>query len=406
MLQDIIFVYQFQRKRVCWNITTKCNQNCKYCHRFLGINDLTYEENKKILNNLIEDGVNNITWTGGEALLYPNLKELLKIAQENGIKNKLITNGMVLAQNENMREILDYLDSLTLSLDTINDDTNEELGRGRNHFEEVKTILNYVKNKNLKVNINTVVSKKNINEMQQLGEFLKNYNISKWKFFKFMPLRETAEKNKNQFAITDAEFEQTKNVFKHFGNIGETDFRQEKDMEDKYTLLIANGDIIKTEHGVDVKKGNALYQNPVEFMYELEENRMKKIKILIAHNNEQIRNKIADTIKGLDYVELVGTTADGQETYNKIIEAKPEVVFAKMNLDNMDSMEIMRKSKENLKDDVPIFNIITSDNVSDDYMKTAYNLMGRNLNTFVLEPINNMEIDNIMQGYKELKENA
>ena len=395
-----------QKKRVCWNITTKCNQNCKYCHRFLGINDLTYEENKEILNNLIKDGVNNITWTGGEALLYPNLKELLKISQENGIKNKLITNGMVLAQNENMREILDYLDSLTLSLDTINDDTNEELGRGRNHFEDVKVILDYVKDKNLKVNINTVVSKKNINEMEQLGEFLNNYNISKWKFFKFMPLRETAEKNKNEFAITDAEFEQTKNVFRHFGNIGETDFRQEKDMEDKYTLLIANGDIIKTEHGVDVKKGNALYQNPVEFMYELEEDRMKKIKILIAHNNEEIRNKIADTIKDLDYVELVGTATEGKETYNKIIESKPEVVFAKMNLDNMDSMEIMRKSKESLKDNVPIFNIITSDNVSDEYMKTAYNLMGRNLNTFVSEPINNMEIDNIMQGYKELKENA
>lgn len=395
-----------QKKRVCWNITTKCNQNCKYCHRFLGINDLTYEENKEILNNLIKDGVNNITWTGGEALLYPNLKELLKISQENGIKNKLITNGMVLAQNENMREILDYLDSLTLSLDTINDDTNEELGRGKNHFEEVKTILDYVKGKSLKVNINTVVSKKNINEMEQLGEFLNNYNISKWKFFKFMPLRETAEKNKDEFAITDAEFEKTKNVFRNFGNIGKTDFRQEKDMEDKYTLLIANGDIIKTEHGVDVKKGNALYQNPVEFMYELEENRMKKIKILIAHNNEEIRNKIADTIKGLDYVELVDTATDGKETYNKIIESKPEMVFAKMNLDNMDSMEIMRKSKESLKDNVPIFNIITSDNVSDEYMKTAYNLMGRNLNTFVSEPINNMEIDNIMQGYKELKENA
>lgn len=395
-----------QKKRVCWNITTKCNQNCKYCHRFLGVNDLTYEENKKILNNLIKDGVNNITWTGGEALLYPNLKELLKISQENGIKNKLITNGMVLAQNENMREILGYLDSLTLSLDTINDDTNEELGRGRNHFEEVKTILDYVKGKSLKININTVVSKKNINEMEQLGEFLNNYNISKWKFFKFMPLRETAEKNKDEFAITDAEFEQTKNVFKNFGNIGETDFRQEKDMEDKYTLLIANGDIIKTEHGVDVKKGNALYQNPVEFMYELEENRMKKIKILIAHNNEEIRNKIADTIKDLDYVELVGTAVDGKETYNKIIESKPEVVFAKMNLDNMDSMEIMRKSKESLKENVPIFNIITNDNVSDEYMKTAYNLMGRNLNTFVSEPINNIEIDNIMQGYKELKENA
>lgn len=395
-----------EKKRVCWNITTKCNQNCKYCHRFLGIKDLSYEENKKILNNLIKDGVNNITWTGGEALLYPNLKSLLEISKENGIKNKLITNGMVLAQNENMREILDYLDSLTLSLDTINDNTNEELGRGRNHFEDVKIILDYVKDKDLKVNINTVVSRKNINEMEELGEFLNNYNINKWKFFKFMPLRETAEKNKNEFEITDAEFEQTKNVFKHFGNIGETDFRQEKDMEDKYTLLIANGDIIKTENGVDVKKGNALYQNPVEFMYELKENKMKKIKTLIAHTNEETRKNIVDKIKSLEYVELVGITIDGEETYNKIIELKPEVVFAKINLENMDSMEIMRKSKEVLKDNVPIFNIITNDNVSEDYMKTAYNLMGKSLNTFISEPINNVEIDNIMQGYKELKENA
>ncbi len=133
---------------------------------------------------------------------------------------------------------------------------------------------------------------------------------------------------------------------------------------------------------------------------------MKKIKTLVAHNNEDVRNKIVDAIKELDYAELVGTAVDGKETYSKIIERKPEVVFAKMNFDNMDSMEIMRKSKENLKDNTPIFNIITNNSVSDEYMKTAYNLMGRNLNTFVAEPINNMEIDNIMKGYKELKENT
>ena len=37
-------------------------------------------------------------------------------------------------------------------------------------------------------------------------------------------------------------------------------------MEEKYTLLVANGDIIKTENGKDVKKGNALYQNVINFM--------------------------------------------------------------------------------------------------------------------------------------------
>lgn len=227
---------------------------------------MCYEENEKILDNLIKDGITDITWTGGEALLYPNLIGLLKRAKQSGINNKLITNGMLLAQNDEIKEICNYLDSLTLSIDSTNNETNAELGREINHYDNIKTILDYVKDKELKLNINTVVSKKNINQLDELGNFLNKYNISSWRVFQFMPLRETAEKNKEQFEISDAEFESKKGVFQKFENIGRVDYRQEQDMEDKYVLLVANGDIVKTENGKDVKKGNALFQNLMDFM--------------------------------------------------------------------------------------------------------------------------------------------
>lgn len=95
-----------QNQEVCWNITAKCNQSCKYCHRFLNIDDLEYEKNKKILMKMIEEGIKEITWTGGEALLYPRIIELLKIAKQHGIKSKLITNRYYISRKrKNERSI-------------------------------------------------------------------------------------------------------------------------------------------------------------------------------------------------------------------------------------------------------------------------------------------------------------
>ena len=132
---------------------------------------------------------------------------------------------------------------------------------------------------------------------------------------------------------------------------------------------------------------------------------MGKIRTLIAHNDQNVTNNILNTMKNLDYVEVVGTANNGKEAYNKIVELKPEVVFAKIDMEHMNGIEIIKKSKEDLKDNVPIFNFITAKNVSDEYMKEAYNIIGRNLNSFVTEPVNNKEIDNIMKNYKQFKEN-
>ncbi len=118
------------------------------------------------------------------------------------------------------------MDSLTLSLDSVNNEINTELGRGKEHYNNIKTILEYVKDKEIKLNINTVVNKKNIEQLDELGNFLNKYKINSWRVFKFMPLRETAQKNREQFEISNEEFESKKNIFKNFENIGRVDYRQ------------------------------------------------------------------------------------------------------------------------------------------------------------------------------------
>lgn len=255
-----------QKKEICWNITTRCNQGCRYCHRFLNINDLTFNKNEKILNNLINDGVTDITWTGGEALIYENIEELIKIAYKNGIRNKLITNGKILANSD--MQVLNYLDSLTLSLDSTNNKINQELGRGEEHYSNVKYILDYIKENNIdiKLRINTVANKLNIDNISEFILFLNEYNIYAWRIFRFMPLRETAVKNKNEFEISDEQFQSIKEKCNKECNITNIEYREEDDMEKKYVLLVANGDIVITENGKDITKGNALFDRVSQYM--------------------------------------------------------------------------------------------------------------------------------------------
>ncbi len=214
MLNDLI--------SICWDITSRCNDNCKYCYRNSNNSDLDIESNKIILKKLLSFGVKKISFVGGEPLLYNDLIELVKYGREIDTNNTIFsitTNAIILCDydenqrnfyiNENLlSQITEFFNWITFSLDASDSITQTIIGRNKLHFDRICYLLNYfmINNIDKKIKINTVVNKLNMNELEKLYDLLLKYNVNRWKLFKFLPSRERALKNKTMFDITDYEF--------------------------------------------------------------------------------------------------------------------------------------------------------------------------------------------------------
>jgi len=255
-----------EKRSVCWNITSRCNEDCKFCYRILSEKDNNVEKNKKILEILAKLSVGKISWTGGEALLYPNLIELLKISKSYGIINNLLTNGKLLTKKTIIR-LEPYLDYITLSYDSDNSDTHKIMGRGKEHGIHVIEALDFIRdnNINIKVKINTLVSKVNEDEVINIGKTLEKYNIERWKLFKFIPLRNCAISNNKNFKISDKNFSRVVSSVKElYGNCMHISECNEDKIQSHYLLINSIGNFIITEN----MKDKEVY-NIEEYNYEI-----------------------------------------------------------------------------------------------------------------------------------------
>ena len=88
---------------------------------------------------------------------------------------------------------------------------------------------------------------------------------------------------------------------------------------------------------------------------------MEKIKVLITHDNADIKEEIKNNIEDLDYVEVVGCASNGCETLDSILKYKPNIVFIKFAITDIPVYDLMVKTENVLHDEAPIFKYISND---------------------------------------------
>lgn len=145
------------------SVTDRCNLRCVYCMPKEGVTFLphdrilSYEEIIQLCRCFARLGIHKVKITGGEPLVRKNIAYLIKeIKSLEGIHNvTLTTNGVLLA--EQMEALADAgVDSINVSLDTLNPKQFEEVTRF-DLLEQVKAgIMEAMKYPKISLKINCV----------------------------------------------------------------------------------------------------------------------------------------------------------------------------------------------------------------------------------------------------------
>ena len=171
---------------VCFQVTRKCNLNCKYCLSSSGRKaeyGLSTEEIKKLINDLGKIGVNRLDFTGGEPLMRKDLGELIDCAKENHI-NTIVTTNTLLLNDKNI-EVLKKADLVQISIDGPEMVHNEQ--RQGKVFKKTVENIKLLKEHQVKIRLNSFIYNSNKQYVDYLMDLSKELGVFSHLFIIFTP---------------------------------------------------------------------------------------------------------------------------------------------------------------------------------------------------------------------------
>jgi radical SAM protein with 4Fe4S-binding SPASM domain len=166
---------------VGWELTLSCNLRCNHCASSAGISrpdELRTDEAIDLCEQFPDLLVQEVDFTGGEPLLRSDWTQIAAKLAKLEIPTRMVTNGLLLRQN--ISRLLDAgVKTVAVSLDGLGD-THDRIRCHGGLFKEVTDGIEAGISAGLPIAVITAANDINIDDLPQLGSFLKDIGVVYW----------------------------------------------------------------------------------------------------------------------------------------------------------------------------------------------------------------------------------
>lgn len=155
-----------------WNVTGRCNLNCKYCWDiFKRENEMDTLKAKEIIDKISCDKCRMLLFTGGEPLVRTDLFELISYADRKKISNiKICTNG-VLIDKYIQEMVTSAITEIHISLDSLSESDKQYRGYKVEKILQNISLLKSKARSNQKIVLVTVIDIYNLQNFEDVLKY-------------------------------------------------------------------------------------------------------------------------------------------------------------------------------------------------------------------------------------------
>lgn len=200
-------------RMVAWEVTRACNLDCVHC-RAAAVNEplpteLSTQEAYDFLSDVASFARPVIILTGGEPLLRADIFDLAAFGKKLGLQMVMAPNGTLIddAVTREMKKV--GINRVSISIDGSKAEIHDAFRRVAGAFEGALRGIDFLKRAGISFQVNTTVTKHNLDDLQNLLELVKKTGAVAWHVFLLVPTGRAKDMKEEE--ISPASYEKTLN---------------------------------------------------------------------------------------------------------------------------------------------------------------------------------------------------